>query len=278
MNKDETSLDSHFGFGKNWSKLIKEIDEKKLQSAIDDISSFMFKDLSNKSFLDIGCGSGLSSLAAYKMGANSIISVDIDPQNIINTNYLKEKFEVPNNFPWQVKIASIVSDSDIKNLPQSDIVYSWGVLHHTGAMWKAIFNTSSLVKPNGYLYLMLYRDAHLAPVWKWIKKFYVKSPGIFKYFIRNSFAAIQIIGILLKGKNPFKIIREYGNKGRGMSWFIDSTDWIGGYPFEYTEAEKVIEALKNRGFELINIYPKITPKSSGWKGTGSYQYLFHLKN
>jgi ribosomal protein L11 methylase PrmA len=110
MNKDETSLDSHFGFGKNWSKLIKEIDEKKLQSAIEDIKSFVGNGLVDKSFLDIGCGSGLSSLAAYHMGASNITSVDIDPLNIENTNFLKSKFGIRQEFPWSVSIASIVSD------------------------------------------------------------------------------------------------------------------------------------------------------------------------
>jgi ribosomal protein L11 methylase PrmA len=108
MAIDETKLDSHFGFGENWSKLVKSIDERKLESAINDIRSFVGNGLENKSFLDIGCGSGLSSLAAYKMGACSITSVDIDPLNIENTNFLKNKFNVPEIFPWKVRITNIV--------------------------------------------------------------------------------------------------------------------------------------------------------------------------
>jgi len=274
MALDETKLETHFGFGENWSKLIQQIDEKRLKNAIEDIQLFLKNGLEGRSFLDIGCGSGLSSLAAYNLGAKSITSVDIDPLNIENTNFLKNKFKVADGYPWAVKIASIVSEYDVKSLPMSDVVYSWGVLHHTGAMWQAITNTVSLVNPGGNLYLMLYRDATLAPVWKQIKRFYVKSPGFLKFLIRNVFAGIQLAGIAAKGKNPLKVIKKYGETSRGMSWYIDSTDWIGGYPFEYAEAEEVISFLEKYGFKLKKIYPEITPKALGWRGTGSYQYLF----
>ena len=124
---------------------------------------------------------------------------------------------------------------------------------------------------------MLYRDAKFAYIWKIIKKYYVNSSAPIKYVMRNTFALIQIIGIMSKGKNPITSIRNYGINSRGMSWYTDSTDWIGGYPFEYCEAEEVINFLKPLGFELTKIYPQISKKSWGIFGTGSYQYLFHKK-
>jgi len=159
----------------------------------------------------------------------------------------------------------------------ADVVCSWGVLHHTGAMWAAIANAAGLVRPGGLLYLMLYRDATCAPIWKFIKRFYVASPRPVQFLMRNSFAGIQITGMLLKHKSPAKVrkmIRDYGGDSRGMSWYIDSTDWIGGYPFEYAEAEEVTAFLEAKGFELTKIEPQITPKPFGLRGTGSYQYLF----
>jgi SAM-dependent methyltransferase len=273
--KDETSLETHFEFGENWSKLVAQIDVNKVEAAVRDIRSFMGGDLEGKEFLDIGCGSGLSSLAAYRLGAAKITSVDIDPINARNTTALKSKFQVPESYPWSIKVASIVAADEVASLPCADVVYSWGVLHHTGKMWDGIANAASLVKPGGLLYLMLYRDAALAPIWKAIKWTYVKSPAPIKYIIRNAFAAVQIVGMLAKGKNPRRVIRDYGRLSRGMSWYIDSTDWIGGYPFECAEAEAVTAYLARHGFELRKIYPDITPKPVGWRGTGSYQYLFH---
>jgi 2-polyprenyl-6-hydroxyphenyl methylase/3-demethylubiquinone-9 3-methyltransferase len=277
---DETQLERHFGFGENWAKLIEQIDDQRLARAIEDIRSFV-GDLRGREFLDIGCGCGLSSLAAYHLGASKIISLDIDPLNIENTLRLKAKFGVPELFPWTVETRSIVSDDDVRHLEMADVVYSWGVLHHTGAMWHGINNAASLVRPDGFLYLMLYRDAVCAPLWKAIKRTYVASPNFIKFVMRNAFAGAQISGMLIKHRSPAKVrkvIREYGDTSRGMSWYIDSTDWIGGYPFEYAEAEEVIAFCRQRGFELNKLFPEITPRSLGVRGTGSYQYLFQRQS
>jgi hypothetical protein len=59
-----------------------------------------------------------------------------------------------------------------------------------------------------------------------------------------------------------------------MSWYVDVTDWVGGYPFEYTDGEAVISRLAPLGFVLRNIVPPLSPRPIGLRGTGSYQYLF----
>jgi len=275
MYPSEKDLGSHFEFGKNWQRLVDQLEKPAVESSMRAICDFMGRShLKGLSFLDVGCGSGLSSLAAYYLGASTICSVDIDPQNVLNVMRVRKKFSVPEHTPWNVWQGSIVSPGDFKKLPRADVVYSWGVLHHTGAMWEALDHCTQLVNPGGYLFIMLYRDAFLAPLWKRVKHFYTRMPRFVQSLMCGAFAGLLICGAILKGKNPLRTIREYGKNGRGMSWYVDVTDWVGGYPFEYASAEQTIRFLQERGFEIVKISPKPDGKFNlGYRGTGSYEYL-----
>ena len=70
-----------------------------------------------------------------------------------------------------------MDDEYMNNLSLFDIVYSWGVLHHTGDVWHAIENAASRVKPGGIFYIALYSaDVQIDPgpdFWLGIKKKYV---------------------------------------------------------------------------------------------------------
>ena len=259
-----------FAFGENWLRFLETINESSVEASKNDLAA-MLGDISDKTFVDIGCGSGLSSLAAHRLGAK-VQAFDYDVQCVECAKELQRRFRAH----WPVERGSALDCDYLARLGQFDIVYSWGVLHHTGDMWTAIDNCITLLKPGGYLHLMLYRDAYLAPVWKGIKRFYSVSPRPIQGLMRTAFAGVQIFGLLVKGRNPLRVMRDYGKSSRGMSWYTDSTDWIGGYPFEYASAEDVIEHLTGRGFDLVKLYPNIYPKPMGWQGTGSYQYVFRL--
>src|ERR1700730_17946809 len=123
---NEQLLESHFKFGENWEKLVAQIDERRLAAAVADITAFLKgKSLVGKSFLDIGCGSGLSSLAAFRMGAASIVSVDIDPLNVTNVESLKRAFNVPPHYGWRAYECSIVAPEAAK-LAAAEVAYSVG--------------------------------------------------------------------------------------------------------------------------------------------------------
>jgi 2-polyprenyl-6-hydroxyphenyl methylase/3-demethylubiquinone-9 3-methyltransferase len=216
----------------------------------------MLGDFRGKTFIDVGCASGMSSLAAQRLLA-LVRSFDFDSKRVEWTRAVR--------CLWPVELGSVLDRAHLRRLGVFDVVCSWGSLHHTGDMWRAIDNAAQLV---------LYRDAWLAPVWKLIKRCYSASPRPAQWIIRNAFAGIQLGGLLLKGRNPRRVMREYGKRNRGMSWYTDVTDWIGGYPFEYASAEQVVAHLESVGFATVKVHPEPYPKPMGWQGTGSYQYVF----
>lgn len=105
------------------------------------------KNMEGKRFLDIGSGSGLFSLAARRMGAK-VHSFDYDPQSVACTAELRRRF-FPDDSDWVVAQGSALDTRYLSTLGIFDIVYSWGVLHHTDAMWLGIENAINRVAGGG---------------------------------------------------------------------------------------------------------------------------------
>ncbi|KAB8028046.1 class I SAM-dependent methyltransferase [Fluviispira multicolorata] len=245
-------LELRFEFGKNWSKYLNSLTEEKVQEALVSLQKFLqIIDIENKTFIDVGSGSGLFSLAAKILGAR-VTSFDYDLDSVNCTKFLKEKYNIKND--WDICQGSILDDDFIKKRGQFDIVYSWGVLHHTGQMFHAFENVSTLVRSDGYLFISIYNDQGRASErWKWIKKtynnsnFFIRSILILYTFIR--FWGISILKDTLKG-NPFKSWMNYGKNDRGMTAYHDLIDWVGGYPFEVAKPEDVFQYFKSKDFTL----------------------------
>ena len=66
---DLTDRKSHFEFGQNWKDYATTIDQNRIESAIEGLRKLFSDGLAGKTLLDIGCGSGLHSLAALSLGA-----------------------------------------------------------------------------------------------------------------------------------------------------------------------------------------------------------------
>lgn len=107
--------------------------------------------LEDKTFLDIGSGSGLFSLAAVRLGARQIHSFDYDLQSVACSRELKRRY-FPQKNDWSIEQGDVLDKDYLNSLGQWDIVYSWGVLHHTGNMWQALGNIVQLVKKGGNLF------------------------------------------------------------------------------------------------------------------------------
>lgn len=244
--------EKRFSFGKNWQNFLKTLSEDRIREAESSLQKCLSKsDLKGLTFLDIGCGSGLFSLAAHRLGA-TVVSFDYDQQSVECAKYLKEKFGIKKN--WEIFQGSVLDTVLLKSLGTFDIVYSWGVLHHTGQMYQAFNNIIPLVKKNGMLFISIYNDQGMeSRFWKEIKKTYVNSgPIVRNILIAYTFLrswTIRIVLDLLRYGNPLKGIREY-KKNRGMSVYYDLVDWAGGYPFEVAMPEEVFNVFHAKGFQL----------------------------
>jgi 2-polyprenyl-6-hydroxyphenyl methylase/3-demethylubiquinone-9 3-methyltransferase len=254
-HKKEIIQMKRFEFGKNWQRFISLWNEDRISEAEKSLKEMLeMEDFENKSFLDIGSGSGLFSLAARRLGAK-VHSFDYDPLSVACTKELKNRFFV-NDLNWTIEQGNVLDKNYLGSLGQFDIVYAWGVLHHTGNMSQALENVVPLVVGGGRLFLSIYNDqGTLSLFWRALKKFYVQSSKPIRILVVLWIGVIlesgAAINRLIRKQNPFpfKYWAEK-KKSRGMSVWHDLVDWVGGYPFEVAKPEKIFEFYQGRGFLL----------------------------
>ncbi|WP_301932988.1 bifunctional 2-polyprenyl-6-hydroxyphenol methylase/3-demethylubiquinol 3-O-methyltransferase UbiG [Ferruginibacter sp.] len=270
--KNEVEAGIRFKFGENWIEFLKILNDTRIKESETTLCQMLdVSSLKDKYFLDIGSGSGLHSLAARNLGAN-VLSFDYDTDSVNCTIYLKNKYYPNDDASWIVKQASVLEKKFMDTLPQFDYVYSWGVLHHTGNMYTSISYSMEKVKPNGFFYIALYRKTIFDNFWKWFKKYYTRSGKRTQHFFQNIWAIKIRLAFFVKRKDFNKMIKEYHTE-RGMNFFNDIHDWLGGYPYEaITPAECRLFFEKNN-FKLIkqNIVKEGVSKSFS---SGCDEYLF----
>jgi 2-polyprenyl-6-hydroxyphenyl methylase/3-demethylubiquinone-9 3-methyltransferase len=243
--QEEMKAGERFAFGANWSRFLRVLDEERIVQATDSLKDMLeVDDLNGKTFLDIGSGSGLFSLAAKRLGAK-VYSFDYDPQSVACTTELKRRY-FNNDADWLIQQGSVLDPDYLKSLGKFDITYSWGVLHHTGNMWQALSNASDTVGENGKLFIALYNFQPFASkYWTFVKRTYNKYPLSRPLFVAV-YAPMMMLLMLLNA------LRNRKNT-RGMSVFYDFYDWIGGYPFEVSTPEAIFDYFKARGYQLRKI-------------------------
>jgi 2-polyprenyl-3-methyl-5-hydroxy-6-metoxy-1,4-benzoquinol methylase len=251
----EVDAGERFQFGKNWSEFLKSLDEERIVLAEESLKQMLnAPSLRGLSFLDVGSGSGLFSLAARRLGA-SVHSFDYDPSSFASTAELRRRY-FPEDQHWRVEQGSVLDKAYLQSLGQFDFVYSWGVLHHTGSMWEALDNVSPLVKLGGTLFIAIYNDqGKRSRQWLAVKKAYNSLPPKLRFLVLwPAFLEMwwkRLLKDLLLG-HPLRSFRNY-KAFRGMSLWHDAVDWVGGYPFEVAKPEQIFDFYHARGFNLLHL-------------------------
>lgn len=257
---------TRYGFGQNWLRYLKHVDTSALEAQIAYLKDvFGVASFESKTFLDIGSGSGLSSLAAHRMGA-TVRSFDYDPDSVKATSILWEREGRPAT--WTVGRGDVLDGSYLRSLPQYDVVHAWGVLHHTGDMWKAIESAAAKVKPEGVFMLGIYHKKLPQSLWMWhLKRIYVSCPGALRLPIKLGFWGASALYRLSKGKTVLDFLQHGKTNPRGMNYWRDLDDWLGGFPFEYASAEEVVDFIEALGFSALKVRPGCSMADVG-------QYVF----
>ena len=242
-----------FAFGENWRDFVGQLGESGIAEARRGLEKLLpAGEIRGRRFLDLGCGSGLSMLAAMQLGAASVAGIDLDPNSIEAARTLLSRYS-PGG-PWTLRQADLLSLA-----PQTegifDIVYSWGVLHHTGEMRTALDRAAALVAPGGKLAVALYRRTPMCGFWAREKRLYAGAGPFAQAAIRVLYKAAFCAGLVATGRSPRRYIREYVS-ARGMSWTHDVHDWLGGYPYESIGPAEVAAALDALGFSLVRSFTR----------------------
>jgi 2-polyprenyl-3-methyl-5-hydroxy-6-metoxy-1,4-benzoquinol methylase len=278
--------DERFDFGKNWQRFLKVVDDTRIQAAVHSLETMLeVTDLAGKSFLDVGCGSGLFSLAARQLGA-TVHSFDADTRSVACASELKRRYH-PDDAQWTIEQASALDTKYLSSLGTFDVVYAWGVLHHSGAMWNAVENTCALVANQGRLCLSIYNDqGYLSRGWRFVKQIYQRLPVVVRpalvaavaasrFAYRAATTLLAVVLRLVSLRHPLVPVvnwyREVSRvKQRGMHWWYDLVDWVGGYPFEVAKPEAVFNFCRRKGFTLTYL-------TTQGAGHGCNEFVFQRK-
>jgi 2-polyprenyl-6-hydroxyphenyl methylase/3-demethylubiquinone-9 3-methyltransferase len=272
QHSTEIASGERFEFGKNWAAFLDVLDDERIAKAEQSLKEMLeVETLEGKTFLDIGSGSGLFSLAARRLGAK-VHSFDYDSSSFACTRELRNRY-FPNDPNWRVEQGSALDAQYLRSLGKFDVVYSWGVLHHTGAMWEALGNAVVPTKKGGKLFIAIYNDTgSQAKRWHWIKKTYCRLPRLLKtpfalaVIMPDELKRLAASILKLRPQDYIHSWTRYKN-ARGMNRWHDIIDWVGGYPYEVATVDEIFEFYKAMGFSLARV-------KSGGVGLGCNEFVF----
>jgi SAM-dependent methyltransferase len=235
---------TRFAFGANWRRFLDSVDEARIRAAEASLRAMLdVADLHGRAFLDIGSGSGLFSLAARRLGAR-VHSFDYDPQSVACTEALRQRY-APQDPLWTIAQGSVLDAAQLRALGSFDIVYSWGVLHHTGRMWDALELALVPLAADGTLFIALYNDQG------WISRYWTRVKRIYNSGAAGRMTMIALHAPYLIGARMLaRALTGRWRIERGMTYWYDMLDWLGGTPFEVAPPAAVEAFYRMRGLQL----------------------------
>lgn len=253
VNEEAVALSGEridFSFGANWRRYLRKLTPLRVENARRSLQdAFQLRSFAGKRFLDLGCGSGLFSLCAAQLGAAQVFSIDVDPNSLVCAKALKRSFRKP--VTWTIGQGSALDPALPATLGQFDLVYCWGVVHHTGAMWQAVENVLRFVAPGGRCCLGIYSRPPNPARQLAVKRAYNHLPKPARRPAAIAFGLRMLLLMYLHDRiNPLRFVREYENKGRGMDFWRDIEDWLGGLPYEFADPEQVRDFAREHGFRI----------------------------
>jgi 2-polyprenyl-6-hydroxyphenyl methylase/3-demethylubiquinone-9 3-methyltransferase len=271
MGKPGNLLDqsSHFAFGENWARYAELVTEAEIEGAMRDLSRLSGNQLAGKRFLDIGCGSGVHAVAALRLGASEVVAVDIDPTCVSTARRVLQAY-CPDH-AWRVEVHSVFALT-AADYGQFDVVYSWGALHHTGDLYRAVRCAAQLVKPGGAFIFALYRRTPLCTLWAVEKRWYARAGRRGQALARMLYVALYRAALWATGRSFRHCLADYSRR-RGMDFYHDVHDWLGGWPYESispAETEAVMQQM-NLHAERTFLHPV---KALGLLGSGCDEYVY----
>jgi 2-polyprenyl-6-hydroxyphenyl methylase/3-demethylubiquinone-9 3-methyltransferase len=253
----EINAGERFGFGANWTRFLSLVDDERIWAAEQSLRAMLgAEDLTGRSFIDVGSGSGLFSLAARNLGA-TVTSFDFDPQSVACTAELRRRYHTDDD-GWSVMQGSALDAEFLAGLGTFDVVYSWGVLHHTGDMWTALNLVERLAAPNGLTFISIYNDqGFTSRMWTRVKRRYVSSGPVGRRALLAG-SSVYLYGkpaVLRTAQRIYQLVKRLPKPttrqpARGMDRATDLVDWVGGYPFEVAKPEEIFSFFRSRGWKL----------------------------
>lgn len=270
MAVELTDQRSHFAFGRNWANYAKRVTEADIAESVAGLRRLAGGELTGKRFLDIGCGSGMQSLAALRLGAREVVALDIDPDSVATTRQMLQMHAADR--PWTV-LEKSVFELGVDPLGTFDVVHSWGVLHHTGDMHRALRCAVGAVAPAGQFMFALYRHTPMCWFWKREKRWYAQAPPSAQAVVRRLYMALfSAVQLIRNGRTLRSIIAGYRQQ-RGMEFYTAVHDWLGGWPYESTSPAEVDRWMTRMGLYKVRAFA-VGRTRTGLLGSGCDEYVY----